>query len=505
MSNTKKDSSENQEKELNKPIFEASKEKGSPNNQPNPDSQEENPPIIEEVAPDVDIEKEDTITPSLQEEDKYPKFEEDKSKYIVIILSTLFFFLFLFLIFKFISKKGNISKQPITLTYWMLWEDENAFKPLIQEYEKKHSNIKIKFIQQTKENYLKKLITRSKNGNGPDIFRFHNTWVPELKEVLSPLPKEIFPYSLYKKTFYPICSTDLKVGNYYYGIPLEIDGLILIYNKDMFDDAGIPSPPTTWDELIDTASKLTIKDKEGNIIRSGLALGTASNIEHFSDIFGWMLLQNGGTLKQINNSQGVDTLEAYRALAEPPTNLWDEKMPNSLVAFVQGKVAMIFAPSWEVLVIKAQNPEINVQTTTLPTLPGGTKVALANYWVEGVSRYSKNQIEGWKFLRFLSEKESLTKLYAEESKEKLFGEPYPRVDLASLLTQNTYLKPVIEQASYYKSIPLISRTYDDGLNDTLISYLRNAINSTIEGVNYKAALDEAQKGIQQVFNQYGIN
>ncbi len=504
MNNSKEESAENQQNNQNaqkpedhRPIFEA-----VPDNNPEQPTENLSP---EEVAPNVDLNQGDIAPPDIPEDIPPPVYQENKTKYLIILISTIFFFLMLFVIFKILLPGGNNKKQDVKLTYWFLWEDKQTLEPLIKKYEKKNPNVKIDLVIQSKEEYLQKIIARSKKGKGPDIFRFHNTWLPELKELAAPLPTKVFPYKEYEKTFYPVVKQDLKIGNDYYGIPLEIDGLILIYNKESFDQVGITSPPTNWDELIDTASKLTIKDKNGNIVRSGLAMGTASNVEHFSDIFGWMLLQNGGSIKKISSSIGQDTLQAYRSLSEEPNNLWDSRMPNSILAFVQGKVAMIFAPSWEVLVIKAQNPDIKLKTAPLPNIPGADKVALANYWVEGVSRYSKNQVEAWKFLKFLVDKNNLTTFYKNTAANKLFGEPYSRVDLASTLIQNEYLKPVVEQANYYQSIPMISRTYDDGLNDAIISYLRNAINSTIQGVNYATALEPVQKGVEQIFQQYGIN
>ena len=146
--------------------------------------------------------------------------------------------------------------------------------------------------------------------------------------------------------------------------------------------------------------------------------------------------------------------------------------------------------------------ELELKVTQVPLVPGGKPISLANYWVEGVNRYSKNQIEGWKFLRFLVEKENLTKLYEIQSKTRLFGEPYSRVDLAPLLSQNAYLAPVIKQADYYISLPLVSRTFDNGLNDGIIKYIENAINATANGVSYGEALRTAKQGVDQISVSY---
>ena len=148
---------------------------------------------------------------------------------------------------------------------------------------------------------------------------------------------------------------------------------------------------------------------------------------------------------------------------------------------------------------------MDMKIVPVPVVPGTASLSIASYWVEGVSKFSSNQMEAWKFLKYLTEKENMTKLYEIQSKVRPFGEPYSRVDLAPLLAQNTYLSAVIKQANNFYSLPLISRTFDNGLNDEIIKYLENAVNSTILGVSYKEALSTAKLGINQVFTKYNIS
>jgi multiple sugar transport system substrate-binding protein len=181
-------------------------------------------------------------------------------------------------------------------------------------------------------------------------------------------------------------------------------------------------------------------------------------------------------------------------------------MPNSVTAFIQQKVAMIIVPSWQILNIHATDPELKFKVVPIPKPPGGKNISLATYWVEGVSKMSKNQLEAWKFLKYLTEKDTMTKMYAVQSANRIFGEPYSRVDLAPLLIQNAYTGAVIKQAQddVYVSLPLSSRTFDNGLNDEIIRYLENAINATIRGTSYNEALKTAKQGIDQIITRYKI-
>lgn len=459
----------------------------------------------EEVAPEVTNPSTEEVNQTESESSPPlpPMYENNKSKYLMIGVGAVVFILILVLIIKlFFGEKKQ--KNQIKLTYWGLWEDKEVFEPLIKQYQKNNPNISIEYQKMVPQEYKDRLLARSVKGMGPDIFRFHNTWLPQIKDVVTPLPAQIMSNTDFEKTFYKIHQQDLKVGKYYYGLPLTIDGLVLVTNDGLLKKAGIDSPPTNWDEVTETVAKLTVKDGNGQIITAGIALGTASNVEHFSDIIGLMLLQNGGNLKDLNQPEAAGALESYRKFAESPNDFWNENLPNSIVAFIQEKVAMIIVPSWEVLTIKTANPDLVIKVTSVPAVPGGKTVSLASYWIEGVSRYSKNQLEAWKFLKFLTEKDNLTKLYQVESQLRPFGEAYSRVDLAPLLAQNEYLGAVIKQADYFVSLPLVSRTFDNGLNDEIIKYLENAVNASSQGVSYSQALETAKKGVDQVLSKYQI-
>ena len=481
-------------------------------NQPVESQPVENQPAFETVVEEA---PQDLTSPNIESPPPSdlppPVYQESKSQYIFIIIGVIIFLiLFIMIIRAVFSKKP--SNKPVSLVYWGLWEEKEIMDPLIASYQQKNPNVKITYQKMNPQNYREKLVSRSKaQGNEataierPDIFRFHNTWLPEIKDVVAPLPPTVMTGEEFDKTFYPIHKSDLKVGTYYYGLPLMIDGLVLVYNQGLFKKAGIATVPTTWDDITEIVPKLTVKDLSGNLITSGIALGTASNVDHFSDIFGLLLLQNGGSLNKLNQDEAAGALEISGKSSEPPQGYWTEEMANSTTAFIQEKVAMIIVPSWEILSIKSASPDMDMKIVPVPVVPGTASLSIASYWVEGVSKFSSNQMEAWKFLKYLTEKENMTKLYEIQSKVRPFGEPYSRVDLAPLLAQNTYLSAVIKQANNFYSLPLISRTFDNGLNDEIIKYLENAVNSTILGVSYKEALSTAKLGINQVFTKYNIS
>lgn len=417
----------------------------------------------------------------------------------ILILGALVFGIWKFALpmLPFEFKPGGVK-----LTYWGLWEDENVFIPLINEYEKNHRSVKIEYKKQSPTEYRERLQVSITQGKGPDIFRFHNTWLPMLKNELSPVPTTVFSLSDFQKTFYPVATQDLKLGDSLYGIPLEIDGLALLYNVDIFKAAGV-SPPTTWEGFQKAAVILTVKDAQKRIQTSGLALGTTNNVDNWSDILAEMFLQDGVDLKNPQGKLAEDALIFYTSFAQGDNKTWDETLPPSTLAFTQGKVAMIFVPSWQIINIKAKNPQLNFKVLPVPQLPG-INVTWASYWVEGVSVKSPHQAEAWDFLKYLSQKETLVKFYTEASKTRLFGEPYSRQDLAQSLKDDPYLGPYIQQAPRAQSFYLASQTFDNGINDKLIKYLEDTVNAVNRGVSPRSALETTAQGFKQVLSTYGV-
>lgn len=395
------------------------------------------------------------------------------------------------------------NSQPKVLTYWGLWENEQVLTGLIEEYQKEHPNVQIAYAKQSPRQYRERLDAAIRRGEGPDIFRFHNTWMPMLQDLLSPAGSTGYTQPEFASTFYPVANQDLVVNNQVYGAPLMFDGLGLYYNEDLLRAAGV-TPPTSWEDFRNAALTLTVKNEAGEIVTAGAALGTTANVEHFSDILAVMMMQNGATLTNPNSPEAAQAISFYRLFAEQPGNVWDNSLDNSILAFANGKVAFIFAPSWEVFTIREINPQLKFQIIPIPQLPGVT-VNWASYWVEGVSNKSEHAQEAWDFLKFISSKESMIKLYTEQSKLRPFGEPYSRSDLAQTVINDPFVGAYIRQAPTAQSFFLASRTFDNGINDQLIKYLGDAVNSIGQSVSAEDALATMGQGFSQILSQYGFS
>jgi len=403
-------------------------------------------------------------------------------------------------VFKFVLPRFQKPKE-VTLTYWGLWEPETVMKGVIADWEKANPNIKINYLQQSPKEYRERLQSALARNEGPDIFRYHLTWLPMLKNELEPLPSEVMSVSKYESTFYTVAKENLRSGTSYVGVPLGIDTLALFYNQEIFQAAG-KTPPSSWDELRQTAIDLTTRDESGRIQTAGVALGTTSNVDHWSDILGLMMLQNGVNLANPTGSLAQDAL-TYYTIFNTTDRVWDETLPASTLAFASGKVAMYFGYSWDIFEIKKINPNLDFKVMVVPQLPD-TQTTWASFWAEGVAKKSGASKEAWQFLDYLSSKEVLQKLYQAQSQTRLFGEIYPRSDMANLLADNPLVIPFVNQIVQAKTWYLCSRTFDNGINDRMIKYFEDAVNAVNSGKSSTDVLETTAQGVSQLLSQYGL-
>jgi ABC-type glycerol-3-phosphate transport system substrate-binding protein len=292
------------------------------------------------------------------------------------------------------------------------------------------------------------------------------------------------------------------------GIPLGYDALTLYINEDIFARAG-KTPPATWDDFRQLALELTTKDENGNIVISGAALGRTENVDHWQEIVGLMMMQNGVDLSNPTGQLAQDAIVFYTVFSKVD-GVWNETLPPSTVSFANGNVAMYLAPTWRAFEIQQINPDLRFRTVPVPQLPKDNPnepdITYATYWVEGVWGRSTNREVAWEFLRFLSSRQSLEKMYENASQTRLFGEPYPRSDMADLVSSHPIIGSVIRTAPNAKSWYLADRTRDGetGINSQIASYFEDTVNTASERTLGVEQLNTLSNGISQVLSQYGL-
>jgi multiple sugar transport system substrate-binding protein len=428
---------------------------------------------------------------------------------IGIVVLLLLVLLFVFVVLPKISGGNNQNKQ-VTLTYWGLWEDPKVMQPILDDFHKKYPNITVKYTLQDPKQYRERLLTRIKEGKGPDLYRYHSTWVSELiaREALLPLPQEVIKTDDFKKVYYPVMVSDLIKNGALYGVPLHIDTLAMFVNTEILEAQGA-SVPKTWDEFLKVSKQLTVPDENGNIKTAGAALGTYDNITHAQDILSLLFLQSQANMITMSKTlpQIAEVLQFYTSFNRSEQKTWDSSLEPSYLSFANGNLALFFGYSWDIFAIKAVNKDLKFTVHPVPHLPGEKDMTVASYWVEGVSAQSANQNEAFLFMKYLTDKETLKKLYTEQAKTRAFGELYPQQELADLLKTDSLVYPFVQQAPVAKSSYYVSNTRDgdSGLNTLVSNYLGATVRTLNEGKGTEET--EAEKLAQKTakeFAKYGI-
>ena len=299
----------------------------------------------------------------------------------------------------------------------------------------------------------------------------------------------------YEETFYPTAISDFtaKDGNLY-AIPWEIDGLAVFYNKQLLASANVETPPTDWDSFIELAQELTTKNEAGQIIESGLAIGTSENIMHSADILSYLMLLNNAdliddtrTVVDLTSDDVLSAVYIYTKYTLESDAVWGSDLRNDLEMFYAGKLAMMFAPSWRAFDIIEAAPSIEFGIAHLPQLENNNPIYYSMYWGDAVSKSCSYPEVAWDFIKFLVNKQE--EIFSASSQIRAFGEPYSLVSLNSSLESNPYLNAYSTMTPYMKSWPMGDQAFVE-------QTLNSAITRIIEdGVYIDVAMKNAQSDI----------
>lgn len=431
---------------------------------------------------------------------------------------------------KLVDKTTQEAMKPITLTYWRVYDGEDAFEEILNAYKKLHPFITINYRKLRYSEYEGELINALAEDRGPDIFSIHNTWTKKYLSKITPMPptitmaypvergaikKEIIPElrtakspglndiknnfvdAVYQDVVIP--TLDKKTNQYeqkIYGLPLSVDTLAMYYNKDLFNNAGIAEPPAYWNNTFQQdVKKMTKQNDKGEIIQSGAALGGTNNIERYSDILSILMMQNGSvmmdeggqvlfnripiTFKDQKYNPGLEALRFYSDFSNPAKEVysWNKELDNSLNMFTQGKLGIMFGYSYHLPTIKAQAPKLNFGITKLPQIEGNTPVNFANYWIETVSNKSKYANEAWDFVQFAATADQV-KTYLSKAKKPtalraLVNEQIDDLDIG------VFAEQILTAKSWYKGADsnAMEKIFADMIDTVLIQEkIENVIN-----------------------------
>ncbi len=313
----------------------------------------------------------------------------------------------------------------------LIWgiDDEKVWKnTLIPQYQDIHPNVKLTYRQISEATYEDDLINALAAGTGPDIFMFHNTWLAEHKDKISALTAEQFPITSFRQIFPAVVEQDFILNSQVYALPLHLDTLVLVSNRELLDSAGIANPPQTWEQLINIIPKLReIESATNKITRAAAALGGSNkSVVNAPDLVSALMLQDGVAMTDEDFSAahfartGERALTLYVSFANSANTAytWNDSLSLSFDAFAQEKVAMVFAYGSQIEKIKAKNPFLPIAISAFPQPSNASKaITYPSYWGLAVSKKSQFNAVAWNFIYSAAADSEINKSYLDASEK----------------------------------------------------------------------------------------
>lgn len=243
--------------------------------------------------------------------------------------------------------------QRVTLEFWHTYSDtetevfENKVIPL---FESTHPGIQIHAVRKDYTPQLKNHIFASVADNmQPDVMRMDIIWVPEFARngSLADL-SEMNGFAEIRDGFIGALIKTNLYRNKYYGLPVNANTKVAIYNKRLLKEAGLNNPPQTFDELVQALSRLWQKNED--IKGIGICCSSGWGTLPYFWTFGGKLMDDNytrasGYLDHPDSLAAISKIQKlYRDGVISPSITGGE--PGSWDGVLQGKVLMIEEAHW---------------------------------------------------------------------------------------------------------------------------------------------------------------
>ena len=372
-----------------------------------------------------------------------------------------------------------------SLVVWGLWQDSSMMEPIIKAFTDS-TGVKVEYKKiASVATYEKTLLEALAQGRGPDVFVIHHTWVEGKRGIMTPAPASIIDERSAQEEFVDVVHQDLVRDGLIYALPTSVDSLALFYNRDLLSAASVAKPPATWDEFQQVIERVTKVNRLGIIEQSGAALGTAANVNRASDMMQLLMMQSGLDIKKtaagsrvdIANETGTRALTFFTDFSNKSKKVytWNLQQDYSLDAFASGKTAMMVSYAYNIPVIQAKNPRLNLGIAAIPQIADSKPITFASYWPFAVSTTSRAPQTAWQFVRFLTsaaaanplnvaqhvpparrdsivsvQRDPLTGVFADQA---LLATSWPRFDIASSdAIFNTMIDDVVTGAASVEDV-----------------------------------------------------
>lgn len=371
--------------------------------------------------------------------------------------------------------------------YWDMVEQQELLAALVKDYEAQNPNIKINISYIPYAEYLQKILVSAAGGTLPDLFIYdgNNTAAYVESGILADITDKIEESGIMDNCFEGVVE-EHKIAGRLYGFPVYANCLAFFYNTDV-----VKTPPTTLDELYETAKEVTTDEMYG------FAMSGMSNEESSFQFlpFVWSANEDLDNIAREGSVKALDTLAKMIEEGYMSKDVINYTQQDVRMAFETGRAAMMINGPWNVNPIKENAPDLNWDLALIPKSEGGEYASILGGESFGVGT-NANVDEIWGFVEYMMEKERYTEFL------KGLGQlPADKVMAQDAYYQNDPVsKLFIEQLECARPRP-VSAKYNE-----MSKALQTAIGSTFSGsATAEEALKEAAATITPLYEEFMEN
>lgn len=247
---------------------------------------------------------------------------------------------------------GSSSSGGVTTMTWQMWSgseiETEALNKLSEMVTQAHPDIKLTIQTSTFPDYWTKLAAQASGGDVGCILGVQGPRAPSIASLMLPLDQgKLDAAGIKMSDFNSSITQALQSDGQQIAVPYDFGPLVVFYNKDLFEKAGVKTPTTTWtvDEFEAAARKLTADGKNG--------YGFFPTVDQFA---AWTLTRSGqqpidasGKL-QINTPEMTQTFEWLQGLAKDgviPQLPATTDTNAALNEYISGNTAMVVDGPWQ--------------------------------------------------------------------------------------------------------------------------------------------------------------
>jgi len=243
-------------------------------------------------------------------------------------------------------------------------------------------------------------------GTPPDVMKLPTNLVPNLVSEGSVEPLDAYISGDFARRF---VSSIINEGVQYqgrpFGLPWAVGARAMFYNETLLEEAGVATPPSTWDELLSACQAIQAIGKACLGLQGGGGIETDVYFYYFLWGNGGNLYNDGLNRSALSRPEAIEALAFVQQLiaqgytqADPASADYERRVGIERL-FIQGEVAMIYSGAWMVISLPQQAPDLKYGVAPIPN--NGTPVTYGV--VDGImmSSYSKNKALAWAFLEYL--------------------------------------------------------------------------------------------------------